>query len=92
MAHSPDELRATHESLEKEGGKDVASGCPPIHQEAMKRRLVEHYPHCLDEIRLEDLRPDLFPEDRFDAELIIIRDRLRGIEHPELWGKLTAKG
>lgn len=53
--------------------------------------LARRYPDLLEDVRLEDLRPDIFPFDRILAELIIARDRLRGILHPELKGKLTAR-
>lgn len=52
-------------------------------------RLAEN-PHFLEDVDLGQLRPDLFPQDRVLAEMIIARDRLRGIEHPEMDGKLTA--
>ncbi len=44
----------------------------------------------VESVQLEDLRPDLFPFDRVLAELIIARDLVMGILHPEMEGKLTA--
>lgn len=52
--------------------------------------LVQRHGKMLEGIELSDLQPDLFAEDRMLAEMIIVRDRLRGIEHPEMKGKLTA--
>jgi hypothetical protein len=48
-------------------------------------------PHLFDDVRLEQLRPDLFPADRVLARIAIVRDRLRGIEHPGWEQRLTAR-
>ena len=54
-------------------------------------RFLRRFPDGLDGVNLEELEPDLFPMDRVLAEVIIHRDRLRGIEHPEMISKLTAR-
>jgi hypothetical protein len=53
-------------------------------------QMYNNDPRALYGVRLGDLRPDLFPSDRILAELILIRDRIEGVEHPELTQKLTA--
>ena len=52
---------------------------------------LKRHPHLFDDIRLDQLQPDLFPADRVLARIAIIRDRIKGIEHPELETKLSAR-
>jgi hypothetical protein len=60
-----------------------------LSEEWMAAFLVEA-PDYLEGITLEMLSPDRNTFDRLLVEMIILRDRLRGIEHPEMAGKLTA--
>jgi len=52
--------------------------------------VLQRSPAFLDHVELHKLQPYLFPQDRILAEMIVLRDSLLGIEHPELKGRLTA--
>ena len=70
--------------------EEMPTKCGALATTREMEEILRTNPNCLRGVRLDRLRPDLMPGDRLLAELILYRNRLRGMICPAAESRCTA--